>query len=244
MYTAIDILGLAEAFHVPTFNTTWWYMSLAVSILLLIPLFYKAHKAIGLGFLFLVLIVLRMLGMEFTVIRWYLPTMCVGILFAEKDLFVRIKKWGMKDDVSGGLKLILKIEKILCSLLFLCGLALIRVKLGRYLDVVDALMAVIIIYLCFEVFSGMGKLANGIVGFVGKYSMNMFLAHTFFKTYYFKEFTYSFGNAWLILLMLVLTTLAFSICVELLKEYLGYKRLVSHVNKRIQNCCVEDSGER
>lgn len=90
-------------------------------------------------------------------------------------------------------------------------------------------MAVLIIYICFELFANKGETIRNMAGFVGKYSMNMFLAHTFVFAYYFKKFTYSFGNAWLILLMLVVETLAFSVLVEFIKRTSGFNRLVNKV---------------
>ncbi len=36
VYTVLDVFGLANIFNTPTFNPTWWYMGLAVLILLII----------------------------------------------------------------------------------------------------------------------------------------------------------------------------------------------------------------
>lgn len=78
----------------------------------------------------------------------------------------------------------------------LCALFIFRHKAAMMLDITDAILAVLIIYISFEFFGERGRTVKTVAGFCGKYSMNMFLAHSFFKTYYFKDFYYSFGNAW------------------------------------------------
>ena len=227
----IDILGMSTIFSTPTFNATWWYMSLEITILLLMPILYKMHKKIKLDgvLLLLLLIVPRMLSLEFTDLRYYLPTMCLGIIFADKDLFVKLYNLNLFKH-----KLLSRLCKIVICAVLLCGFYCWRYKAGRYPDITDGAMAILIIYICFELFSNKGKTIRNIVGFVGKYSMNMFLAHTFVVTYYFKKFTYSFGNAWLILLMLVVVTLAFSVLVEFIKRISGFNRLVDKVTDRLE----------
>lgn len=231
VFTIIDLLGMSTIFQSPSFNNTWWYISLAITILLLMPLLYRLHKKIKLGgvLTLLALIVPRMLSLEFTPLIWYLPTMCLGILFADKDLFV--KWYEIKLFKISGINHLCKIA--LCAVL-LFGFFCWRYKTGRYLDITDGAMTILIICICFELFAERGETIRNIAGFIGKYSMNMFLAHTFIKAYYFMDFTYSFGNAWLILFMLVVVTLALSVAIEFLKKVSGFNRLIDKATHRLQ----------
>ena len=52
------------------------------------------------------------------------------------------------------------------------------------------------------------------MGFIGKHSMNIFLIHTLIFEYYFTEFIYGFKNWFLILLMLLLTSLLGSMVIN------------------------------
>ena len=226
LFTLIDALGLASVFGTPTFNSTWWYMGLATTILLIMPFLYKAYSKVGITIVFLAVILPRMFSLEFSSLHWYLPSMCLGVVFAKENLFVRlhrVHRW--KYDGIG--KFVLA-----AILLFLC--AWIRHKTGMLLDITDAALAVLVIYIGFELFAERGTRVKMIAGFCGKYSMNMFLAHTFFKAYYFHDFIYSFGNAWLILFVLVITTVLFSVCVELGKEYSGYNRFIMKQIERVR----------
>lgn len=231
VFTMIDLLGMSTIFQTPSFNNTWWYISLAVTILLLMPLLYKSHKKIKLGgvLTLLTLIIPRMLSLEFTPLIWYLPSMCLGILFADNDLFV--KWYEIKLCKRSALNHLCK-TALCIALLF--GFFCWRHKTGRYLDITDSAMTILIIYICFELFAERGETLRNIAGFIGKYSMNMFLAHTFIKAYYFMEFTYSFGNAWLILFVLVVVTLALSVTIEFLKKISDFNRLIDKAIYRLQ----------
>lgn len=225
-YTILDILGIAQIFGTPLFNSTWWYMGLAITILLLMPLLYKGYRHIGPALLALSVVVPRMLALEFTVLHWYLPTVCLGICFAAEGVFEKMRR--VKSGNAGRF----------CKLgLSVCGLFILscfRYKTGLFLDITDGVMAVLISYICFELFAESGIVLKNIIGFIGKYSMNMFLAHTFFKAYYFHDFTYSFHNAWLILFMLIAVTLLFSVCVEWGKKVSRYNRAVEKLVKHIR----------
>lgn len=228
-YIVLDLLGTATIFSTPTFNPTWWYMGLAITILLLMPLLYKAVQHIGIFMFFLSIVIPRMLALQFTSLHWWLPTICLGIWFAQEGIFEKIHK--IKEGQTG------RICKVILSVLLLSLIAYFRHKTALFPDITDALMAMLIIYICFEIFAQSGEKIKGVVGFTGRYSMNMFLAHTFFKTYYFKDFTYSFHNAWLILLMLTVMTLLFSVCVEKIKAFSGYNRMVGKIIMSIRKIC-------
>lgn len=231
VYTVLDVLGLANVFNTPTFNPTWWYMGLALTILLIMPLLYRAHRRIGLALFIMAVVLPRMLSLEFTSLRWWLPSMCLGILFAERDLFVKLHNL-YRD------KIYLYVGKVMLAIAVLCALFIFRHKAQMMLDITDAFLAVLIIYISFELFGERRRVVKMVAAVCGKYSMNMFLAHTFFRGYYFKDFYYSFGNAWLNILVLTITTLLFSVCVEMFKKYSGYNKMVGKlVNRMVTNRC-------
>lgn len=49
-YCAIDFMGLAEMFGTPTFNETWWYLSLAIALIVLMPLLTVLATGLAAGF--------------------------------------------------------------------------------------------------------------------------------------------------------------------------------------------------
>ncbi|MCI8364821.1 MAG: acyltransferase [Eubacterium sp.] len=181
VYTVLDIFGLANIFNTPTFNSTWWYMGLALTVLLIMPLLYRAHKKTGVALFVLAVVLPRMLSLEFTSLRWCLPSICLGILFAERDLFVKLHNL-YRD------KIYLHVGKIIVAMAVLFALFIIRHKTQMMLDITDAFLSALIIYISFEIFGERGRVVKTTAAVCGKYSMNMFFAHTFFRGYYFKDF--------------------------------------------------------
>lgn len=92
----LDLLGLSTIMGTPTFCATWWYNSIFVTILLLLPLLWSAYKKIGVTILFLILILPRMLTLNMTNLRYYLPSVILGMIFADKKLFEKMHNWGEK----------------------------------------------------------------------------------------------------------------------------------------------------
>jgi membrane-bound acyltransferase YfiQ involved in biofilm formation len=67
---------------------------------------------------------------------------------------------------------------------------------------------------------------NTVLAFIGKHSMNIFLAHNFVRIVWYYDFTYSFKSWWLITLVLLAISIVLSICIEALKKLLRYDKLL------------------
>lgn len=213
----IDSLGLAKLFGTPTFNATWWYISYAVLLIFLTPFIIKAVRKGGLSVLIIVAFLPRVLGdisPDSNFFRYFL-TLVMGIYLAENDVFEKIKKYFEKKAA---------LEFVMWAILFGFSLYLWR-ETGWY-GILDSCVASLIIYFCMRYISKIPFLKS-ILEFIGKHSMNMFMTHTFVYSYYFKEFTYSFKNWFLILVVLLITTFVLSLIIEWIKKTIRYDRLES-----------------
>ena len=191
-------------------------------MLLLLPLVYKTWKRIGFAIFFIVLFIPRMLSLEFTVLRWYSVAAVLGIIFSERDLFVKLHQLGdsekrIKRGLWGAMK-------ICAGLLAGVVISIYRAKWGILLELSDALLAILVIYLSWEILRKVVVVKKGFA-FLGKYSMNMFLVHTFFKAHFFGKYMYYFENAWMNILVLLATTLLFSVGIELLKKLIHMEKI-------------------
>lgn len=92
-------------------------------------------------------------------------------------------------------------------------------------------MAVTICYLVYRCASPV-KIINRCLEYLGIFSINIFMLHTFIYYYYFKDFIYSFGNIWGIILVLLLSSLAVSILLEKMKKLFRYDALIDQIEKR------------
>lgn len=222
-YCLIDALGLAKLLKTPLFCLTWWYMSLAVMLIVIFPLalyFVKKYHEI---FLVIMLLMPRALGLSMTDLTRYMLAYLLGILFFERNLLVKCKMF-LKEGGRCS-----KIVKFIFSLLIL-GIA-IKCRQNAWIgtpfyDVWDGIVPAYIIILCYSYITDL-RIINNILNFLGKHSMNIFLIHSFYRDVFFHEFFYSFYYAWLDYIVLLIVSLGTSVLLELLKQ----------VMKHIINCC-------
>ena len=179
LYVLVDMFGLAKLFKTPSYVGTWWYMSLAIVLVVLFPLFVKLYREYRWAFLFAVMLLPRFLNLRVvnTNLLHYTLAMALGMYCAESDLFSRWKNFE-----ETRLRKIPKILLFLFHLLLLAALVVFRQSdAGQgLLEVFDGIIPVYIAYF--------GRLylfrlrgLSPVLRFLGKHSMNMFLTHTLIR---------------------------------------------------------------
>lgn len=231
LYVLVDMFGLAKLFKTPSYVGTWWYMSLAIVLVVLFPLFVKLYREYRWAFLFAVMLLPRFLNLRVvnTNLLHYTLAMALGMYCAESDLFTR---WKTFEETR--LRKIPKILLFLFHLLLLAALVIFRQSdAGQgLLEVFDGIIPVYIAYF--------GRLylfrlrgLSPVLRFLGKHSMNMFLTHTLIRTTFFQDFSYSFGNAWLNVLVLLVITVLLSMVIEALKKLVHFSDFVHFLTAKI-----------
>ena len=231
LYVLVDMFGLAKLFKTPSYVGTWWYMSLAIVLVVLFPLFVKLYREYRWAFLFAVMLLPRFLNLRVvnTNLLHYTLAMALGMYCAESDLFSRWKNFE-----ETRLRKIPKILLFLFHLLLLAALVVFRQSdAGQgLLEVFDGIIPVYIAYF--------GRLylfrlrgLSPVLRFLGKHSMNMFLTHTLIRTTFFQDFSYSFGNAWLNVLVLLVITVLLSMVIEALKKLVHFSDFVHFLTAKI-----------
>lgn len=213
-YCLIDALGLAKLLKTPLFCLTWWYMSLAVLLIVIFPLVLNFVKKYHEIFLIMMLLIPRALGFSMTDLTRYMLAYLLGILFFEKNLLVKYKMF-----LKGG-NGISKIMKFIFSLIVLGFIIKCRQNAwigAPFYDVWDGIAPTYIIILCYSYITDL-RIINNILNFLGKHSMNIFLIHSFYRDVFFHKFFYSFYYAWLDFLILLLVSLGTSVVLETLKQ--------------------------
>lgn len=69
---------------------------------------------------------------------------------------------------------------------------------------------------------------------IGIYSADIFLVHNFIRVVFYYDFTYSFRYWWLIILVLLVTSLLISVLVEEIKKFIRYDRLVAAMIEQVK----------
>lgn len=219
-YAVLDALGLADFFQTPTLNITWWYMSFAYIILFLFPFFYALYERFGWLFLGGALVLPVAMGWDGKYLGICAFTLALGIYTKEHDT---LEKWRMAGSGRAEitlLKLIIGVAgfALLCKLPFVVPVSNFNFAAGT-------------LWACFFFFTFVGQIPgiSHLLALLGKYSMNIFLIHTFLYYYYFGTFIYSFRYWLLIAAVLLGISLAVSIAIEGLKKLCHYERLVKRV---------------
>lgn len=230
VYMIIDALGLAKLLGTPLFCLTWWYMSLAIVLIMIFPFVHSIMEKYQWIVVVASIIVPRACGFgQSTDLFRYLLAYTLGMYFAQHDLLARIKEKFMEQNVVG---------KLLSLIVSLIGLAVIikcrqNAWIGwKYLDFWDGFAAMYVIVLSY-IYILNGKWIVKGLGFLGKHSMNIFLVHSFYRDVFFHEFTYSFYYAWLDYIVLMAISLVTSIVLEWFKKLIRYEKFIDWVKRLV-----------
>lgn len=212
VYFIIDFFGLSHLYSTPTFNPTWWYMTLAFAIFIMIPFLLDKYRTKGVLVVLLCFLLPRMLLLNLGTIFWYLPSLVMGIWCAKENILEKMKAASIVPSRLGS-----KAIKFILTAALLAWLYVLRNTFNGWVELWDAVIAFVVTYFCFEFLSQVPILSVSLA-FIGKHSMNMFLTHTFIFCFYLKAFTYSCRHFLLILAVLLCDTLILSILIEQLKK--------------------------
>ena len=230
VYMIIDALGLAKLLGTPLFCLTWWYMSLAIVLIMIFPFVHSIMEKYQWVVVVASIIVPRACGFgQSTDLFRYLLAYTLGMYFAQHDLLARIKEKFMEQNVAG---------KLLSLIVSLIGLAVIikcrqNAWIGwKYLDFWDGFAAMYMIVISY-IYILNGKWIVKGLGFLGKHSMNIFLIHSFYRDVFFHEFTYSFYYAWIDYIVLMAISLVTSIVLEWFKKLIRYEKFIDWVKRLV-----------
>ena len=232
----IDFLGLSTLFGTDSLCSTWWYMSIAILFIISVPIFAKLFKKFNyLPVLVLVVVIPRILGYEYvdnSYISFLFPLL-LGIIFAENNLMVKIANFKIHKNiyVSKILKFIIE------TILFIASFIIYsQLKQSLFWEIRYGIIPVFMMCYLYEFFIDL-KIVKVIFKFLGRYSMDIFLIHSFFRKYYLTDYIYSFVHFIKIAMVLLIYSLVVSIALELFKKIIRYDKLVNKLqefnNKKI-----------
>ncbi|MCD8383763.1 MAG: acyltransferase [Clostridiales bacterium] len=240
-YWLLDMFGLAELLGTPTFLPTYWYYSLAIVIILLIPALYLLREKIGSpAFLALVFVINFTVTFNNDNIYRYILCIAVGVVCARDNVITRIVRLRIRpgDRANGICKCLIYVA--LLALLVLLRNGALKDALWPVWEAV--IPVVLASFGCEFLFRIPGL--HQILSFLGVHSGNIFLVHNLFRSVWFGSFTYSFRYPVLIIAVLLAVSLATSIVIEALKRLLHYPALLDFIVRRLhretdtQDCAV------
>lgn len=223
-YMGVDALGMAGFMGTPTYNETWWYMSVAILLVFIIPVFIKLYELFGISMV-VICGMLSYLGVNDTPFSSYIFALILGIFMAETGIIQRLSSLDKKRSLW-----LLTVGTVV--LFLFCE---IRIKWG-YTYWMDGSIAMLLSVLLFLVVDKL-RLRIRCLELAGQYSMNIFLVHTLIFEYYFRDFIYSFRHWLLITLVLLGISFIISVCIEYIKGKV-YKILANVFLKLCSPLCI------
>lgn len=234
VYFLIDFFGCADVLGTPTYNATWWYMSLALTLIAVFPILLWLCKKCGFVLLPAFFFVLRYFNTYFTM-SWYIPIAVLGILCAQQNVIEKVTQ--RFTNTSFGKKLLVCAGLMLTGAFFL----FLRYKTTYWWDVFDLVITFILVLIVCLVINKIPFVSSSLA-YIGRHSMNIFLVHTFYFHYWFREHIYSFKYPILILLMLLLECLLVSIVIELIKKKIRFNVFSKKIGDKLAECLYIGEG--
>ncbi len=221
---ALDFMGVQGMM---SYNITWWFNRLILSLYLLFPLLYWGMSR-----------------------KWYISLAILVALFLKPVLIIYLFHWldnslyiytfafalGMFISIyiEGIGKLLNKINPKL--VLSMSVMAVIAFCIERQWGIIPRLSGIscdgfITAFTAFAIVTAarLTKYNFPILSFLGRHSMNMYMLHTFVFGYFFEEFIYSFKYPLLIFMVLFVITLTLSIIIEFAKTKCQFYALQNKV---------------
>lgn len=225
-FALVDFMGLSYTLWTPSYNSAWWYMSFAITLILLLPWLIKLCRRMGFYVLLPELVLARWINVEFVFFRYMLITL-LGIVLAQYGTVERVKAWYDRAILP------VKAGVLLICLGLTAAVSVLWLRASTYqLDVYEALLCLSVGLLTLLIPARIPYL-NMAAEFVGKHSMNMFFVHVFIYQNWFYDFTYSLKYPALIYLFLFASSLAASIVIEQLKRWLRVEKLSELISRRL-----------
>lgn len=220
LFFLTDATGLSMFFGTPSLNLTWWYMEVAYILIFLVP--------------FLAWLVKKLENYTL-LLAFFVPYIVVFQQDMERYLFVAV--FGVCAAHGRLLDRLLNL-KLHFAFRWLIGIAgfvlcvLIRqnyVVYENYVQLIDAPIALFIVYLGAALIGSVPVIGK-VFRFIGKHSMNIYLVHTFFYMALWQKYIYQFKYAGVTFVLLLVSCLAYSCLLELVKRVTGLKKLLARIH--------------
>lgn len=218
----MDFFGVGHMFGGRMLVSTWWYLSLEVLLIFFLPVALQIYRKYSWLIMMLFLLPGSFLIEKHVHLTKYLFIVPLAICFADQQVFERLKSW--KPLKSQALSKFLKFVVSTGMILALLMLWNSRWALERFEFMLNGLIPVAIIYWAYEFLLDIPGL-HQLMEFLGKYSATVFYIHTFIRTLWLRDFTYSLGHAAVIWLFLMGSSILIAVFLDVVKKLIHYEKI-------------------
>lgn len=232
--TVIDFLGLATLFKTPTINGSWWYMSAVFIFILIIPFICRHKEHLWLVLLWEIVFLRVISGKNGSEVfpgrstpYSFLTPLIIGCIFARYQVFDRWTAIGKNRPLLKAGKLALEL-----AVLLLFYKMYFNLPITSFWEVHYGLYPTVFILICVEYVIPI-PILRPVLKFFGRHSTNIYLIHTFIRTTYLADLTYSFPHFAMVPVFLLVASLMLSLLIERLKVLTRFPRLVQWAEEKL-----------
>lgn len=230
-WAVLDFLGLSNLMGTPIMGGGWWYMSCAVVLVLLVPVFARiACRFGGIFALAAVVILPRVFFVEYhnyDCAYHFLFAAMLGVVFAQYDLIGRWKALRLVQNKAADIALQAVGMLIIIAVFYKLNQ---RVDLETFWEIRHGLFPLSVILFAVKFLSPL-PVVNKVLQFFGKYSMNIFLVHLLIRKH-FKAQIFSLRYFLVVGGTLLLVSLVLAIIIEKIKDLIHYQKGIDALTQR------------
>lgn len=226
----MDMLGVGDIFGTKLLVETWWYMSLAVAVVIFMPFCIRMYKRYGWTLVPMVLVLGSMLVKEFEHMTSWLLIVPIAICFADRNVLERIKGFHIIRNPFGNK--LLKFVIMTAVMWVMIQLRMSDWGYGNLRFAMNGFVSVAIICWSYEFIIEL-PVVKQVLQLLGRHSADIFYTHSFIRGIWFQDFTYSFKYAILIFLVLAAVSLGISFIYDGIRKLTHYREITDKMTDKV-----------
>lgn len=226
----MDFLGLGHLFGTQMQINTWWYLSLEALLIFFMPLFVRFYKKYGWLTVFMSLLAGSFMLEKHVHLTKYLFVAPLAVCFADQNVLERMKAYKIVQ--GSALNKLLKFILSTGILGVLCKLFNTSFGMEHFEFVLNGMIPAVFVYWAYEFVIEIPGICQ-VLTFIGKHSANIFYIHTFIRSVWLKNISYSLGHAGAIWLFILGVSLAISILLEIAGKIIRFDKISAWISNGI-----------
>ncbi len=231
IYMILDFFGLSNLFGGAIYNPTWWYMTLAILIIFITPLFLAMYDRVGILLMPIMALLPLFFETNFMIAQYSLIVTC-GICFAKENYLEKVKEFRFIENkyINKSVKFVVLVVGMFMFSVLKQSLT-VPIKTTYY---AEQILAILVICFVYEFLTDI-KIVSLILNFLGKHSANIYFTHTFFIIWVtpIKDFIFQLKYAPIIFFVTLGICLIYSFLLEQLKKVVKRVQTLIYGNKKL-----------
>ena len=225
----MDFFGVGHLFGTQMMINTWWFLSLEILIIVLMPFMVRFYKKYSWLMVIMFLVLGSFMLQKHVHLTKYFFVVPIAVCFADQRVLERLKEFSpVKNQLAGKM---LKLAVSMLMILIMFRMYGSQWGIQHFEFVLNGLLPVVIIYWAYEFVIELPVIRQ-ILEFLGKHSADIFYTHTFVRSLWIPGIVYSFRHAAVIFLFLLGVSLGISFFLDFLRKLLHYNKFTGGLTDR------------